>query len=63
MALADYDAGIKAEPNDPAGYFNRGIVLEAKGEREKAIADYRKAIELDPGFGEARAALKELGGE
>ncbi len=37
---------------------NLGAVLLASGEREEGIARYRRALELDPGFAEARAELE-----
>jgi tetratricopeptide (TPR) repeat protein len=36
------------EPNLPGGYALRGIVYGAKGELDRAIADFTKAIALDP---------------
>lgn len=37
----------------PWMYFNRGLAYKMRGEPEKALADYSKAIELDPAFGAA----------
>lgn len=34
-------------------YYNRGIAYSEKGEVERAIEDYTKAIELNPKFAEA----------
>jgi lipoprotein NlpI len=31
-------------------YYNRGIDLDEVGDHDKAIADYTKAIELDPKY-------------
>jgi DNA-directed RNA polymerase subunit alpha len=38
-------------------HFQRGKVLDAQGEYEKAIANYQIAIDLDPSHAEARFAL------
>ena len=45
-AVADYDEAIKADPQQPAAYNNRGIAYAAAADYDKAIADYDKAIEL-----------------
>lgn len=37
---------------------NLGAVLLARGAQEEGIARYRRALELDPGFAEARAELE-----
>jgi lipoprotein NlpI len=44
-------AGI-AQSNS-VDYFNRGVAEKANGDLEGAIADYNRAIELDPKFGAA----------
>lgn len=46
-ALADYDAMIALEPGVHA-YNNKGIILEQKGEGEKAIAAFDMAVKTDP---------------
>ena len=59
-----YDGGwiwIKLNPKDADTYGNRGNAYEKLGQRGKAIADFRKAIELRPGDKVATAALKRLG--
>ena len=40
----------EADPqgSHPVGYFRRGIALERSGEFEKAIADFKQVIALDP---------------
>jgi tetratricopeptide (TPR) repeat protein len=51
----DRDAGLRREPNDPAGYVARGEARlritppDARG----ALADFGKAIELDPAYPKA----------
>src|SRR5215831_2601604 len=39
---------IGSEPEVAWAYINRGLAYKAKGEYDRAIADYNKAIELDP---------------
>jgi tetratricopeptide (TPR) repeat protein len=46
-AIADFDKTIALDPKDAsvgAAYFNRGNSYQAKGELDRAIADYDKAI-------------------
>ena len=47
-AIADYDAALRLEPNNPHIYNSRGIAYRRKGEYDRAIADYAAAIRLDP---------------
>jgi WD40 repeat protein/Tfp pilus assembly protein PilF len=43
-----YDAAIRMAPDNPAAYFDRGNQFFDKRDYDRAIADYAKAIELDP---------------
>lgn len=47
-AIADYTEVINRNPNPAWAYFNRSVVYKKKGNIEKARADCRKALELDP---------------
>jgi tetratricopeptide (TPR) repeat protein len=47
-ALADFARYIELQPDDPRGYAERAKFYSSKGERDKALADIRKALELDP---------------
>ena len=46
-------------PGDAAAHWKLGRIHEKYGQYERAIAAYRKALTLRPGFGEARQGLKE----
>jgi tetratricopeptide (TPR) repeat protein len=61
-ALGKYQEALKyADGNDdPDVRFNMGIAYKAKGEAEKAIAEYRKALELAPEYSEAHNNLGNL---
>ena len=59
LALADFNAIIDRNPSHPSAYTYRGAVHEKTGERDKAIADYRKAIST-PGSTNAAAARARL---
>lgn len=64
-ALAAYDAVIKARPT-AAAYYNRAQLRSDEDDHKGALADYRKAVELDPkdpdalnGVGVELSALNE----
>lgn len=52
QALAQYELGTKANPNNARLYFVKGMVLETKKDFEKAGAEYDKAIKVQPNFPE-----------
>lgn len=51
-ALREFDRAIAADPDFGAAYANRGILYDRMGRYERAVDDYRKALELDPGLDE-----------
>ncbi len=52
-ALANFDKAISYDPNNAAMYYNRGLINDQVGNKEKAASDYNKALELDPTFFDA----------
>jgi tetratricopeptide (TPR) repeat protein len=42
-------------------YNNRGDAYVGKGDKEKAIADYRKALSINPSYQDAKDGLKKFG--
>ena len=60
-AIADFDTAIKIEPRYAAAFYNRANAKLDAGDKEGAIADYRQAVALRPGFKEAADMLKQLG--
>src|ERR1700733_9167262 len=46
---------IKNTPDNPQAYNMRGSVLAQAGKTEEALADFNKAISLDPNYGQAFA--------
>jgi Flp pilus assembly protein TadD len=60
-AIADFTKAIEIIPKMTAVYHHRGLAYEALGRRADAIADYRRALALDPKDEFARGALKRLG--
>jgi tetratricopeptide (TPR) repeat protein len=62
-AIADLDELIRAfegTSNHHNRIFDRGEMHEAAGNRQAAIEDFRRTLELDPNHGAARAALERL---
>lgn len=51
-ALAALGQALEAKPDFAAAYANRGILHDRMGEHERALTDYRRALELDPELGE-----------
>ena len=47
------NSGLWKGPNLAWAYINRGIAYRAKGEPDRAIEDYDKAIWLNPKFADA----------
>jgi len=44
-----------------SAYYNRGLPYAKKDDKAHAIADFRKALEIDPSAQKAKDALKRLG--
>ncbi|MDX1606764.1 MAG: tetratricopeptide repeat protein [Candidatus Competibacterales bacterium] len=47
-SIALYDTLIGDDPDNPGLYANRGIAHDRLGQHEQALADYRKALSIDP---------------
>jgi predicted negative regulator of RcsB-dependent stress response len=61
-ALGDADQSVSLRPRAGA-YQTRGDVFKALGRKDEAVADYRKALEMDPDADTrtaVEAALREL---
>jgi Flp pilus assembly protein TadD len=61
LALKDFERVVELNPRELAALNNRGVAFEYKGDREAAIAAYRKALDLAPGNVVILANLKRLG--
>ncbi len=57
-ALRAFDEATKLAPRSPDPYFNRGEIARAVGREDEARRQYLLALELDPNFAPARAALE-----
>ncbi len=51
-SAASFNRAIDLDENLAAAYANRGILYDRTGKYDKAAADYRKALELNPELGE-----------
>lgn len=60
-ALENYTKLIEFVPTEGRVYQARASSLEQLGRKEEAIADYRKALSLDPTLAESVEGLKRLG--
>ena len=49
------------DPKYALAYTNRGLAYESKGEYDRAIADFSKALEINPSDQDAKNNLKRLG--
>jgi tetratricopeptide (TPR) repeat protein len=57
--LADYDAAVKADPENTEAWQGRALLYLGKGDSEKAIADLTKLVEKDKDNAAALGALAE----
>ena len=62
-AIELFKLNVDAFPEAYNVYDSLGEAYMAAGDDERAIANYRKALELNPGFDNARQMLKKLGVE
>ena len=43
--------------NQAKGHFNRGRILSVRGLYQEAIVEYKKALQIDPDYSQARINL------
>ncbi|UCG52699.1 MAG: tetratricopeptide repeat protein [Candidatus Latescibacterota bacterium] len=53
-------ATANTEPSAAAAWWRKGIAYEQLGDNDKAITSYRKSLELDREFANAKQALERL---
>jgi tetratricopeptide (TPR) repeat protein len=59
-AIALLAQALEADANFPLAHFALGVSLQATNSRWKAAGEFRKAIQLDPGYPEAHKRLGDL---
>ena len=60
-AIADCTEAIRLAPDGFQAYALRGALFERQGEKDEAVADYRRALSLEPRAAEASDGLRRLG--
>ncbi|KAG8461132.1 hypothetical protein KFE25_003701 [Diacronema lutheri] len=58
QALADADGALALAPTHAKAAFRRGLALQALDRYAEAIGAFSRAVELEPGNGQATAALR-----
>jgi tetratricopeptide (TPR) repeat protein len=58
--LPDAEWTLQLRPNDANALDTRGHILEALGRHEEAIADFLRAIAINPALHDSRRALERL---
>jgi len=61
-ALAQLSQAEKLAPLNPETYYNRGLIYERRGEKQKAVDEYNRGLRYDPRYQPTRAALARLTG-
>ena len=52
-ALAQLARAEKLEPLNPETYYNRALIYERRGDKEKAVGEYRSALRYNPRYAPA----------
>jgi tetratricopeptide (TPR) repeat protein len=55
-----FDLALQGDPRDAASYYWRAKLLQAQGEKEKAIVDLNAVIGLEPDYAEAYTELARI---
>ena len=58
-ALPDFDLALNDRPDDPYILNHRGLTYVGIGDHISAATDFQAALDLDPGYTEARLNLLE----
>jgi tetratricopeptide (TPR) repeat protein len=54
LAIVQLSGDIRRNPNNAVAYCKRGIIRQKKGDLTGALADFERAMALNPDFSEAR---------
>lgn len=60
-AVEYFSAVCRLDSNDVRAFYNRGLSFEQMKQKDMAEADFRKALQIDPGYELAKEGLKRLG--
>src|SRR5271154_4675061 len=53
LAIRDYDASIKLDPQFAKPFNNRGVAYQKRGDYDRAIDDFDAAINIEPAYANA----------
>jgi tetratricopeptide (TPR) repeat protein len=56
-AVAEYEQGLKINPEDPELHFNLGLAMSSRENHSGALKEFGEAIQINPGFAEAHYSL------
>jgi tetratricopeptide (TPR) repeat protein len=59
-AAAHYEQALRMRPDFTSAHYNLAVALARMGLFAEAASHFERVIELDPGNGPAREALKQL---
>jgi tetratricopeptide (TPR) repeat protein len=59
-AIADFTRAIELASDFAVAFYNRGRLRLKKGDWDRAIADLKKALKIDPDFSRAYCLLSRL---
>lgn len=62
-AANTFSGALNVNANDHWAYFRRGNAYLSSGNKSLALADYQRALAIDPGFKPAQAKVNKLTGE
>lgn len=62
-ALRHFGKALALDPTRASHYYNRGVALLALGQKEAAVADFQRALELNANHQPAREALAKVRGK
>ena len=60
-AIEDFNAALNVNANNSDAWAGLGFCYEKLNDRAKAVESYQRAVVVDPGNSQARAALQRLG--
>ena len=60
-ALNNFDQAINRNSSNPDDFYFRGMIHERLKNKDKAIADYKSALKINPAHQGAKDALRKLG--
>ena len=60
-AIEDFNATLNVNANNTEAWAGLGFCYDKLNNKAKAVESYSRAIQVDPGNSQARAALQKLG--